>query len=213
MHQSKRTFFYLLFIGGAIGLTVINCVLFMNKRGARATAPDHNTADSVVAGLERTYFRMAIKYADLTLLGDLSVADSIKEYKLPDFYERYIQTPKIIFRYADIGCSPCVDSSLWAIRSVEKQIGRENILILASYQNRRNLLIWKRINNIDYTVLNAPSEKVLPAVDVFNIPYFFVLSPNDKTVHQVFFPMKEKTSRTSDYLSAIVNRYIKQPTL
>ena len=90
MHQSKKTFFYLLIIGAAIGLTAINCVLFLNRKGTNNTSANDNTADSVVGALERTYFQLSIKYADLAILKDLSVSDSLKEYTLPDFLENYI---------------------------------------------------------------------------------------------------------------------------
>ncbi|WP_276482360.1 hypothetical protein [Paraflavitalea pollutisoli] len=211
MLPSKKSLFYLLLIVAAIGVTVVNGAIYFNNKGSHPVGPDQQQAAAVVTDLERKYNRLAIQHADPVVEDAVTLSDTATAYSLPAFFDRYIQSPRIIFRYSDIGCTPCVDSSLSVLRAIGDQIGHEQILIVPSYENRRNLLIWKRVNKFDFTILNAPSGKVLPAVDAYNIPYFFVLTPKSMTAHQLFFPMKENTSRTADYLQAVVGRYIKQP--
>jgi len=88
--------------------------------------------------------------------------------------------PKLILRYSELHCDMCIDHSLEYLKRIAASIGKENILILASYKSQRDLSIFKRINKLDFPVYKIAKSGLKIPIEQYSIPYVFIA---DKTLH------------------------------
>jgi hypothetical protein len=120
-----------------------------------------------------------------------------------------IAKPKLIVRFSYLGCNICVDSTMMLLKQFEKSIGKDNIIIWATYDNETNLKFFKNANRIHYpTYLVKENEQVLEA-DKHTIPYLFVVTPKSGQINDLFFPLKENMNRTYQYLNIVADKYFK----
>lgn len=65
-----------------------------------------------------------------------------------------ISKPTLVLRYSEINCQSCVDSVLLWVNSFIKSVGADNVVILATYKNHRDLQIFKRLHHINIQINN-----------------------------------------------------------
>jgi hypothetical protein len=119
--------------------------------------------------------------------------------------EMLSKQPKLVFRYSELNCQQCVDTVFKRLKQLAEEVGKEKILILSSYSNHRDLLLFKRINQIDLEVYNLNETKLDISVEEVNIPYMFLLD-NDFRAKFVFIPEKTMPQLTDNYLLLIKNK-------
>lgn len=158
--------------------------------------------------LERNYAVWPVSDNDKMLNAKLTFhSDSTGKFDLPGFLTRAVTSPKLVVRYSDVNCNTCVDSLFTSLAEFSDRIGEQNVIIMASYHNRRDLFVWKRLNNIRYNVFQVPHDQMGLEIERKNIPFVFILLPGKGAVHQIFLPMKENTERTRVYLEYISRRF------
>lgn len=124
-----------------------------------------------------------------------------KPYKL----KKLVNSHKlIVLRYSELNCNVCVDTLFSRIKHCVTEINKNNILVLASYHNKRDLLIFKRINQLPYLILSVDSLQI--PLDNLNEPYLFVLHEDMRMTH-FFIPHKERSNDTDRYMK-FVQKYI-----
>lgn len=115
--------------------------------------------------------------------------------------------PKIVLRYSEVNCMSCVDTSLNFLRKYIDLIGVKNIIILASYKRQKDIISYKRINNLipfeiyntNYNDLNLPIEDVV-------IPYYFII--DEKLNCHSVFPIDAEIPEYMDmYFRTIIPKY------
>lgn len=108
----------------------------------------------------------------------------------------------LIFRYNEFACSDCIYKEMGNLKELAKVIGAQNIIILASYKNQRDLYVTKRVNGINLQVYNISQNSLDNIIDKYNIPYMFILD-KDLKPHNLFIPNKYFISSTEDYFRDI----------
>jgi len=137
------------------------------------------------------------------LSDSLIISDENRSYTTREFVNTFLKSNKLFFRYTDVNCNACVDSSLTVIKAFSEKLRDTNIIILASYQTARDLYVWKRINKIKNPVLSIPYKSLAIKTENLNEPFFFVLNRFDRTVQNLFIPAKEYMRTTDEYLQSI----------
>ncbi|WP_221659773.1 hypothetical protein [Bacteroides salyersiae] len=109
---------------------------------------------------------------------------------------------KLVMRYSELNCNVCVDSLLACLKERFDTIGWDKLLILATYHNKSNYYIFKRINKLKnvYQI-----DSIGCSLEEYNIPFLFLLD-EDYSVKYPFIPHKEIMRETESYLDFIVDK-------
>jgi hypothetical protein len=129
---------------------------------------------------------------------EVTAKDSINLFKEVETF------PKFVFFHSELNCNSCVEENLVFVNDFCDSIGEEHVLFLASYKNKRDLHIFKRINKIVSPIYNV-SSLGLP-IEELNLPFCFVVNENRKA-ECVFIPLKEDNSQFKRYLKMIKKKY------
>jgi len=114
----------------------------------------------------------------------------------------------LIFRFSEINCTSCVETQFRLIRKYISKYGKNNIIIVASYSNIRNLTIFKRINEISIPIYRIEQNQLCQKVESLNVPYYFLLE-DEVEMRMIHIPSKEIPSLTLNYLNLIGKRFEK----
>lgn len=138
------------------------------------------------------------------ILHDVTIEDvNNKTYKLKELIKGQ---SKLIFMFSGLNCQTCIDMQLPGIEQLSKDIGEENVILLASYSNRRDLFQFARINKIKLEIYNFEKSDIqIPLIDS-NVPFFFIINPNLAS-NCFFIPEKSSPKHTIAYLNVIKHRF------
>jgi uncharacterized HAD superfamily protein len=141
------------------------------------------------------------------ILNNVMIEDfNNKTYQLKELIK---DRSKLIFMFSELNCQTCIDMQLPNIEQLSKDIGAENIILLASYSNKRDLVQFARINNIKLEIYNFDKSEIeIPLIDT-NVPFFFILNPN-LTSTCFFIPEKSMPKHTIAYLNIVKHRFFNQ---
>jgi len=107
----------------------------------------------------------------------------------------------LIFRYKEIHCNICVDSTITLLNKISKQLdSKERINYLGSYGNERDLAVFKRINQIDNAIYNLPEAPF--HCEYLDRPYLIFLDEKSQ-VRQTLIVDKDFLKRTKAFLSSV----------
>jgi hypothetical protein len=144
---------------------------------------------------------------EATVISENIILEDEKGKKIP-LKGIYKNKTILVLRYSELNCQECVNKQVKALKDFAKEVGEDNILLIASYRERRNLYLFKRMNQIHFNVYNIKEDGLGMNLEKLSIPYFFVLDHNN-IASLVFIPTKEFESLLKSYLSVIKNRYFK----
>jgi hypothetical protein len=82
---------------------------------------------------------------------------------------------KLVFRLKDSYCMECVDSALNKMESMGALYGNKKIIVLATYLNMNDLLMFKRIRKLPFKVYNSASDIFSAYPDNIGSPYVFLM--------------------------------------
>ncbi len=83
-----------------------------------------------------------------------------------------VNEPKLVFRYTNLDCHQCIDKQFNLLRNYLDTIGSRRIVIFTYYTNPRDLMIFRRLNNIHFNIYNVENLNI--PMEKFQFPYFFV---------------------------------------
>lgn len=163
-----------------------------------------NSRDSVLLNsIMRENIRLT-KYASFKIDKNLELVnekqDSLSLCKIP------FNDKKMVFRYNEFACSDCIHKEFSVLKKYEEAIGKDNIVIFASYHSIKDLYINKRVNRLDMDVYNLKLGTLDNEMDKYNIPYIFVYDKN-YNVSNLFIPNKDSPKMTEIYLKNIVKLF------
>lgn len=130
--------------------------------------------------------------------GSLKLLDEIGDYK--NLNEIVNQT-MFIYRFFESFCIGCIENDVEILKSLSKEIGIENIIIISNYNTINKLASFKDYYGIEFQVYSYVDPIPMPIEQNFEeTPYFFVLNPNLRTSfvwitdpgHEYKFPYFQK---------------------
>lgn len=170
--------------------TTNNCFEILNKV---------NSLKSLVIGKDFYHYKLEGTSLENIYL-KLPNSDSIS------LQERVNAGPILVFRYSELHCQVCVDSVITDLKKEFEEIGENNIIILSSYRSKSDLLLFKRMNQLDLPVYNINEESLSISIDQAKTPYMFVLDSN-LTVNMIFIPEKTLPELNTQYFKFVKQRY------
>lgn len=124
------------------------------------------------------------------------------------FSQLLTEQPILFIRFSELNCSECVAYILNKARRLSKENGyMDKIVLLASYQEKRNLKIQIKEMRLNFPVYLI--DKLKMPCEEANYPYCFVADQSMKACH-VFIPDKSEPKLTNLYFELIYLRYFKQ---
>lgn len=109
--------------------------------------------------------------------------------------------PTLVFRYSKLNCTSCILKNINTINMmVEKR--KIRIIIISDYNSKRELGLFKRINNIENEVFNCS----LLSNNENHTPYFCIINEKGK-LNNVFFPDDNFVGLTEKYLDIMTQKY------
>lgn len=118
------------------------------------------------------------------------------------------QEPIIVFCFNELGCKVCAEIEMSNLKELAKEIGINNIIILASYKNIRDLAVMLRINQIKFPFYNLNHKRLGVRAEDYNTPFIFI-SLGDMSGKFVFIPRKENPDMSFIYYNIIKEKFFK----
>jgi hypothetical protein len=145
-------------------------------------------------------------YSEATLLNPdicLTGVDSKSKISLEDFV---LNSPVLFLRFTEYSCHVCVEQALKKVHDMNSSFKTEKFVILASYENLKDLLLFKKNNNIDYPIFTIFSDTLSVPIETLNFPYFFILN-KDFQATNIFYPLTSLPELTDDYFGILRKKY------
>ena len=111
---------------------------------------------------------------------DLLLTDVISksEIKIHDIAQN---SPVLVLRFTEYSCHACVEQSLLKIKNLSQPFKPEKFIILTSYMNLRDLVLFRSDNDIIYSVYVINNDSLTVPLESLNFPYFFILNKEHET--------------------------------
>jgi len=106
----------------------------------------------------------------------------------------------LVYRYSDHHCGECIDFGMIKLHKLSEEM--DNIIILASYDNDREMKISHRKYNSNIPICNVREGYIELKAEKMSVPYFFMVDSNMQ-ISNVFIPEKTIPSMTTKYFNAI----------
>jgi hypothetical protein len=114
-------------------------------------------------------------------------------------------TPKVIVRYSAFACDICLEEEIKQINNFISEIGIENIIIFASNENIRSLIVRKK--NLSFSVKTYRVEDTFIPFEKSNSNLFVFVLDKDFYVKAFFIPEKTLPDISKNYYETIQNKY------
>lgn len=111
---------------------------------------------------------------------------------------------KVLFRFDETSCFACVEHLIPHLKSLEKKIGN-NILIVGSFYSAPDLFLTLERFKLNIPVYNMNPQQLKTLnrrLSAFNVPYIFILDGSYQTSH-FFIPEKGMPELTSTYFNKL----------
>ncbi len=103
--------------------------------------------------------------------------------------------PKLFFHYSKFTCDICVEKEVSQLKTYIQEIGTENVIVIASFESKRVLSAFKKINDFEFEIYSC--EEQIFGIEESSLPYYFILNSNCQ-IERFFLP------QNSHSLSGIV---------
>lgn len=130
-----------------------------------------------------------------------TLSDMQLKYGMLSFFVKDRDKPILIFRLKETHCNLCVDKGLEVLNKLcVDSANVNNILVLGSFSQDRNLTIALRKNKSKIMSFNVPPDAIsLDAAEIYETPYFFLLHP-DMHVSDFYLTDNAFPVQTTQYL-------------
>lgn len=113
-----------------------------------------------------------------------------------------IEQPTLVFKYKESDCRQCIDFGLIKLKGFVQRMNSGNSMVLAESSDKRLVQILKDQHQLS-EIPFLQTGQLSSAMDTLDYPYFFILSPSDLSITNVFFPDKSYPRSTDLYLSTL----------
>jgi hypothetical protein len=116
------------------------------------------------------------------------------------------ENPKLIFYFSGLTCKSCIETELLRLKEKVKNIGAENIVLLAAYENVRSLFLLCKENGVNYPSFIIHENSFDLNADQQQLPYYFILT--DELWMKDFFIVDQNAPEITDvYLDIVFSKY------
>ena len=167
--KSLKVIFYT-FVGLASAFFIYRGIVFTDKQSPVGTQETINTIEN------NHYLEVTNNFLQMENLNLYREnGDTVKlSNVLKDEYA-------LCFRYFDINCHSCIVSTLKKLRYRLPQI---HFKIIASYQDPADLVLFKKMNQVEEDVFNIREGQLIEQIDSLKTPYLLILDKQLK-VHSI----------------------------
>ncbi len=199
MEKNKSKLIYVIFIGSLFVLVL--ALAINNRKQGKKLQITINQSKQIQTHLLALKHSVKTSYqSNEKTLRDIEVEDSKQQkYLLSKIIGK---EPKLTLVITELNCEPCINPAIEHIRKFIDNVGKEQVIVLVSYNNFRNYYLFHRtaklsckVYNIKQGALNLPADKV-------NLPYILKIDTGLKT-SQVFIPVKGFDAPTTDYFKVM----------
>ncbi len=149
--------------------------------------------------LLQTHVCMQSLYSPLILKPGTNVKDEYNRSFSLDSIITSTPGEKLVFRFTENNCIDCIKAELLHLEKIAPVIGKDNIILLASYTGTNDLKLFRKAYNPPFSIYNTPLESLAGnQLEDANLPYYFVLN-KDLSPHLLFIPEKTLAELTEQY--------------
>jgi hypothetical protein len=112
------------------------------------------------------------------------------------------ESPKLVFFFSMLNCNSCIERELERIRQIEKQIGKDNIIILAADFEDYALSAYAGFKRLDCLKFKTTATNIGFQMEENNILFYFVVN-RDLIATNIFVPIVEFPEITEFYLNGV----------
>jgi hypothetical protein len=114
---------------------------------------------------------------------------------------------KVAIRIKDDECMDCIDSALSKVNGIVSVIGQNNIILLTSYHNSRELTSMKKTRNIPYKIYNTITPLFNKSIEDARLPAAFLLDSSLSA--RSFCFLRSTAGKVSDLYFNSIYRYFR----
>lgn len=120
-----------------------------------------------------------------------------------NLYDIVNDKPLLIYRLNGSNCTTCNNDVLLQLKNELLSIfSDDKMIVLSSQHGKRDLLIFKRKNNIKFPIYLIPEKSFDWIVEEHSVPYFFVLH-HDMKISHIYVPNNDYTDLNKLYLEEV----------
>lgn len=189
--------FTFIIVGFVIGVLCINIVIFFV--GRRKTQPiiyENNSREKKMEHVMQKQFELEHRPLVLTEI-------------LSDSLNKYINNNTIlVFYFNDNSCDPCTDSAIADLINYKEKIGKQNILVIISVDNRREaMLLTNQVKDHFNTLWIKNNEMQFEGI-AENSPIHFFLLDRTMVPFCLYFYMPEFPTLNKEYFNIVAKRIL-----
>jgi hypothetical protein len=114
---------------------------------------------------------------------------------------------KIVFHFSESNCMTCVEKHLPFLEALKEKIGRENVVIVGSYETSDYLFLTLKKYGLDFPVYNLkPKYLSQTLIEKLNTPYVFYID-SSLNIQDVFIPEKMLSKLSERYYQHILLKH------
>ena len=134
----------------------------------------------------------------------IKIKTDTTEISLKKIIDEKKTSSTVVLRYSEMHCKSCVDDQVKFLKILSQKISSENIIILANYRHRKDLTIFKRMNQLsDINIYQVDSLNI--TIEDLGVPYVFILE--NMRVQSIFIPDNEFPELSENYYDIILSRF------
>lgn len=134
--------------------------------------------------------------SNFTLIPDYDATSEVSLVSLLDNEE------KLVFNFSDLTCSSCLNSEMKQLRKFINNVGRDKVIILANFLRHEDLILFKRINQIEVPLFNKQGEALGFSLEDSGTIFMFTLDHNLKA-ENFFIPDENFPELSTEYYSIL----------
>lgn len=138
-----------------------------------------------------------------TKLNEILVENNVREkISLNDICNKKL---KLVYYFNEYSCLACVDEELIRLNEVIDSIGKENVMVIASFSSYKDFYQFICRNDIPCDIYNTNGNQFMD-IDKKDESIIFTVN-DDLIVGKCFIPMKSLSHTTKDFYNTIVGKY------
>ncbi len=183
-------------------LCLIKCFNYQIEIRDQESKIQNHQIDSVLFDKLFSTLEYSIKCSNFKLCDTLSIENEESEtYKMSQLIG---ENEVLVYRFNYQSCVSCVDSELERIDSLCAVLGKDRVLVLASYPVARDLYYQFKYHKPTFQMYNLKKGLIENSIDMTNMPYFFVVNNKLEATH-FFIPNKDFPELTKLYYEKIIS--------
>jgi hypothetical protein len=182
-------------------VAVVLALLLIQQRTAYRNLHDGFTVNQVdyhKLALLDAYFNTNISHTG-EKLNDMKCSANRQTAELSGIIK---DRPMLVFRYANVGCTMCIDTFFDALNEIFGNSEKSGVLTLCSYQNEKDFYSYRSSKLIKHLMYLTDVKDFTWEIEKKNVPYMFVLHP-DLSASNFYIPDTGLPELNRKYLTEI----------